>query len=236
MTAMIAVVVLFYLNWKLTSAMLLVLASFGAMMMHAFKRLRPLFRERGAINAEVTGRLTETIGGVRLVKVYIAEPRERLVFARGAHKLFRNVAKTITGTSAVGAGTAVISGVIGVLMIVIGGRSILAGTMTLGDFVMYVFFVGLMAIPLVQIASIGTQVSEAFAGLDRIREIRAMPTEDQADATKQTMRDIDGSRRIPGRDASSTSPVPKCSSTCLSAPRQDRPPRSWARAAAERAR
>ena len=77
---------------------------FGAMMMMAFKRLRPLFRERGAINAEVTGRLTETIGGVRLVKVYVAEPRERLVFARGAHKLFRNVAKTITGTSAVGAG------------------------------------------------------------------------------------------------------------------------------------
>ena len=115
-----------------------------------------------------------------------------LVFARGAHKLFRNVAKTITGTSAVGAGTAVTTGLIGVLMIIIGGRSILAGTMTLGDFVMYVFFVGLMAMPLVQIASIGTQVSEAFAGLDRIREIREMATEDQADATKQAMRDVDG--------------------------------------------
>jgi len=86
----------------------------------------------------------------------------------------------------------VITGLIGVLMIVIGGRSILAGTMTLGDFVMYVFFVGLMALPLVQIASIGTQVSEAFAGLDRIREIREMATEDQADATKQAIRDIDG--------------------------------------------
>jgi ABC-type multidrug transport system fused ATPase/permease subunit len=125
--------------------------------------------------------------------VYIAEPRERLVFARGAHKLFRNVAKTITGTSAVGAGTAVITGLIGVLMIVIGGRAILGGTMTLGDFVMYVFFVGLMAAPLVQIASIGTQVSEAFAGLDRIREIREMATEDQADASKQRMPDVEGS-------------------------------------------
>jgi len=192
MTALIALCVLMYLNWKLTSATLIVLLAFGGMMTTAFKRLRPLFRERGAINAEVTGRLTETIGGVRLVKVYVAEPRERLVFARGAHKLFRNVAKTITGTSAVGAGTAVITGLIGVLMIVIGGRSILAGTMTLGDFVMYVFFVGLMALPLVQIASIGTQVSEAFAGLDRIREIREMATEDQADATKQAIRDIDG--------------------------------------------
>src|SRR5512132_1005298 len=134
MTALIALGVLMYLNWKLTSATLIVLLAFGGMMTTAFKRLRPMFRERGAINAEVTGRLAETIGGVRLVKVYVAEPRERLVFAKGAHKLFRNVAKTITGTSAVGAGTAVITGLIGVLMIIIGGRSILAGTMTLGDF------------------------------------------------------------------------------------------------------
>jgi subfamily B ATP-binding cassette protein MsbA len=192
MTALMAVIVLFYLNWKLTSATLLVLVGFGAMMMQAFTKLRPLFRERGAINAEVTGRLAETIGGVRLVKVYVAEPRERVVFAKGVHKLFRNVAKTITGTSAVGAGTAVISGIIGVMMIVIGGRSILAGTMTLGDFVMYAFFVGLMAVPLVQIASIGTQVSEAFAGLDRIREIRDMATEDQSDPTKASVSEMEG--------------------------------------------
>src|SRR3954447_13309915 len=192
LTAVISVTILLYINWKLTSATVVALVLFGGMMTTAFKRLRPMFRERGAINAEVTGRLAETIGGVRLVKVYVAEPRERVVFAKGVHKLFRNVAKSITGTSAVGAGTAVISGVIGVMMIIIGGRSILAGTMTLGDFVMYAFFVGLLALPLVQIASIGTQVSEAFAGLDRIREIRDMATEDQADASKQSVPDIDG--------------------------------------------
>ncbi len=192
LTAFFALAILFYLNWKLTAVMLVVLLAFGGMMTLAFKRLRPLFRERGAINAEVTGRLTETIGGVRLVKVYVAEPRERLVFARGVHKLFRNVAKTITGTSAVGAGVAVITGIIGVVMIIIGGRAILDGSMTLGSFIEYIFFVGLMAAPLVQIASIGTQVSEAFAGLDRIREIRDMPTEDQADASKQQMADVDG--------------------------------------------
>jgi subfamily B ATP-binding cassette protein MsbA len=192
LTAVMALCVLLYLNWKLTSATLIVLAAFGGMMTIAFKRLRPLFRERGAINADVTGRLAETIGGVRLIKVYVAEPRERLVFARGVHKLFRNVAQTITGTSAVGAGASVITGLIGVLMIIIGGRAILAGTMTLGDFVMYAFFVGLMAVPLVQIASIGTQVSEAFAGLDRIREVREMATEDQSDASKESMRDVDG--------------------------------------------
>ncbi|MEO6878210.1 MAG: ABC transporter ATP-binding protein, partial [Gemmatimonadaceae bacterium] len=192
MTAILALGVLLFLNWKLTAATLIVLAGFGGMMTVAFKRLRPLFRERGAINAEVTGRLTETLGGIRLIKVYTAEPRERLVFARGTHKLLRNIAKTITGTSAVGAGTAVITGLIGVLMILIGGRSILAGTMTLGDFVEYVFVVGLMAAPLVQIASIGTQVSEAFAGLDRISEIRSMATEDQSDASKESIREVEG--------------------------------------------
>jgi len=192
MTAVMALVALFWLNWKLTSATLFVLAAFGGMMTIAFKRLRPMFRERSIINAEVTGRLTETIGGIRLVKVYVAEPRERLVFAKGVHRLLRNIAATITGTSAVGAGTAVITGLIGVLMIIIGGRAILGGTMTLGGFVTYVFLVGLMAAPLVQIASIGTQVSEAFAGLDRIREIRDMPTEDQADAEKEAMPDVEG--------------------------------------------
>ena len=200
MTAAIAVGVLFYVNWKLTSATLVALALFGGMMTIAFQRLRPMFRERGAINADVTGRLTETIGGVRLVKVYVAEPRERLVFARGVHKLFRNVAKTITGTSAVSAGTAVLTGIIGVLLILIGGRSVLSGAMTLGDLFMYVFFIGLLAAPMVQIASIGTQVSEAFAGLDRIREIRELATEDQADATKESMPDIDG--RVEFQDVS----------------------------------
>jgi ABC-type multidrug transport system fused ATPase/permease subunit len=192
MTAVMAVTILFYVNWKLTSATVIALGAFGFMMTIAFKRLRPLFRERSVINAEVTGRLTETIGGIRLVKVYVAEARERLVFARGAHKLFRNVAKTITGTSAVGAGAALVVGIVGVLLIVIGGRSVLNGSMTLGDMFMYVFFMGLLAAPLIQISSIGTQVSEAFAGLDRIREIRDMPTEDQADATKQQMPDMEG--------------------------------------------
>jgi subfamily B ATP-binding cassette protein MsbA len=192
LTAIMALVVLFYLNWKLTSATLIILVLFGMMMIVAFKRLRPMFRERGAINAEVTGRLTETIGGVRLVKVYVAEPRERLVFARGVHRLFRNVAGTITGTSLVSAATAVLTGLIGVLLIAVGGRAILSGSMTLGDFVMYVFFIGLMAAPLVQIASIGTQVSEAFAGLDHIREIRDMTTEDHADASKASIADVDG--------------------------------------------
>lgn len=192
LTAIIALGVLFYLNWHLTASTIFVLLAFGAMMAVAFKRLRPLFRKRNEINAEVTGRLGEALGGIRTVKVYTAEDREERIFSEGIDRLFRNIASTITGTSAVGAATTVIVGVIGVLMIIIGGRSILGGSMTLGDFVMYVFFIGLVAAPLVQIASIGTQVSEAFAGLDRIREILQTPTEDQEDEGREPLADIRG--------------------------------------------
>jgi subfamily B ATP-binding cassette protein MsbA len=191
-TATIALGVLFWLNWKLTSMTLVVLAAFAAAMSTAFSKLRPLFRERGQINAEVTGRLAEALGGVRIVKSYTAERRERLVFAHGVHRLFRNVARSITGVSAVTAFSSVIVGAIGVVMLVVGGRSILAGDMTLGDFFMYVFFTGLVATPLVQIAAIGTQITEAFAGLDRIREIRSMATEDAADAQRSRLATLRG--------------------------------------------
>jgi subfamily B ATP-binding cassette protein MsbA len=182
LTAMVALGYLFYLNWHLTTITLLLLGAFGGMMAVAFSRLRPIFRERSVINAEVTGRLAETLGGIRIVKAYTAERREALVFTRGAHKLFRNVARSMVGVSAVGAVSTVIVGVIGVLMIVVGGRSILSGAMTVGEFVTYIFFTGMVAAPLISIASIGTQISEAFAGLDRIREIRAMMTEDEETA------------------------------------------------------
>ena len=191
-TAVIALGVLFYLSWQLTSVTLIILLGFGAAMVTAFARLRPLFRTRGQIHAEVTGRLNETLGGIRIVKAYAVERREQRVFAHGAHRLLRNVATTITGVSAVSAVSTIVIGAIGVLMIVVGGRAILSNTMTLGDFVAYIFFTGLMAAPLVQIASIGTQITEAFAGLDRIREIRRMATEDEADASRQPLPDLHG--------------------------------------------
>ena len=191
-TAMAALAYLFYLNWYLTSITIIALAAFGGAMALAFKRLRPLFRERGKINAEVTGRLNETLGGIRIVKTYTAEKREELVFTRGVHRLFRNVAQSITGVSAITGFSTVVVGVIGVLMIVVGGRAILAGTMTLGDFINYILFTGLMAAPVVQIASIGTQISEALAGLDRIRELMRMPTEDEEDSGKAPLGIVDG--------------------------------------------
>jgi ABC-type multidrug transport system fused ATPase/permease subunit len=196
LTAVIGLGVLFWLNWRLTTITLVLLAIFGGVMAMAFTRLRPLFRERGALNAEVTGRLAESLGGIRIVKAYTAERREALVFAKGAHKLFRNIAKSMVGVSTVSAVSTLIVGIIGVLMIVVGGRAILAGTMTLGEFVMYVFFTGLVAAPLVSIASIGTQISDAFAGLDRIREIRSMTTEDADDAEREPLPEVRGDVRF----------------------------------------
>src|SRR6185369_13932102 len=191
-TAALALSVLFYLNWKLTSVIIIALAAFGGAMATAFKRLRPLFRERGQINAEVTGRLTESLGGIRIVKAYAAEKREELVFARGAHRLFRNVRRSMTGVSAVTSFSTLIVGLIGVLLTLVGGNDILKGNMTLGEFFMYIFFTALVAAPLVEIALIGTQITEAFAGLDRIREIKRMSTEDEEDESRDQLGDICG--------------------------------------------
>ena len=191
-TATIAIGVLFYLNWQLTSATLVVLLIFGGALMYAFKVLRPVFRERSVINAEVTGRLGESLGGIRIVKAYTAEKREELSFARGAHRLFRNVAKSVTGVSAISSFSSVIIGAIAVVMIVIGGNAVHAGEMTLGDFLMYISFTFLLAMPVIELTSIGTQVTEALAGLDRIREVMSMTTEDEADAAKQPLPQIEG--------------------------------------------
>ena len=191
-TAIVGIGVLFALNWRLTTIVLVVLITFGALMSIAFARLRPLFRERSIINAEVTGRLAESIGGVRILKVYVAEKREEKLFGEGVMRLFDNVRKTITGTSLVGAGATLIIGAIGVLMITVGGRAILNGTMTIGGLVMYIFFIGMVAAPLIAIANIGTQISEAFAGLDRIREIRDMSTEDEQDEQREALGEIEG--------------------------------------------
>jgi subfamily B ATP-binding cassette protein MsbA len=183
-TAVMGLSVLFWLNWRLTVITILVLGVFGGGMAYAFRTLRPLFRERGKINAEVIGRLTEALGGIRIVKSYTAEKREEIVFTKGAHRLFRNIAKSLTGVSATTAGSTIVVGIVGVLMIWLGGRAIIAGQMTLGDLIMYIFFIGLVAAPLISIASIGTQITEAFAGLDRIRELLDMPTEVDEDVNR----------------------------------------------------
>ena len=195
-SAVLGLWVLFYLNWWLTAIILGILVIFGVCMSFAFTKLRPLFRERGKINAEVAGRLTESIGGIRNVKAYVAEDRERSVFKEGTDRIFKNVSRTMTGISANLAISTVIVGAIGMLMIVVGGRAIAAGKMTEGDFVMYMIFVGLVTAPVVQIAQIGTQITEAFAGLDRIRDLRNMATEDAGDEARAACPTVAGDIRF----------------------------------------
>jgi subfamily B ATP-binding cassette protein MsbA len=192
-TALVSLGVLFWLNWKMTSVTIVVLAVFGGALAYAFSKLRPIFKERQIINAEVTGRLGESLSGIRIVKSYTAEKREEIVFAKGAHRLFRNVAKSMTGVSAMTGFSSVVIGAIGVILILIGGQAVIAKTMTLGDLFMYIFFTGLMAMPIVQFTSIATQISEAFAGLDRIREILGSRTEDEDDAEKASITSVRGS-------------------------------------------
>jgi subfamily B ATP-binding cassette protein MsbA len=195
-TGIAALTVLFWINWQMTTATLVFLGAFAFGMSTAFKKLRPIFRERGEITAAVTGRLGETIGGIRLIKVYTAEERERKVFHDGVTKLFRNIARTITGTSAAMALSTAVVGAVGLIVMVLGGRDVIAGRMSVGDLVMYVAFVALVAAPLVQVANIGTQLTEAFAGLDRIRELRDMATEDQEDAGKDAVDQVHGDVRF----------------------------------------
>jgi subfamily B ATP-binding cassette protein MsbA len=191
-TAVFALGILFYLNTKLTLIALAVLSLFSVVLLYAFKTLRPLFRERSKINAEVSGRLTESFSGIRVVKAYRAERREALAFSRGAHRLFRNVARTMTGFSAVTAFSTLLLGVVGVAIFWIGAHDVLAHRMTIGSFFSFTLYLGVLVGPVVQIVSIGSQITEAFAGLERIREIRNELAEDAGDDRREPLPPLEG--------------------------------------------
>jgi subfamily B ATP-binding cassette protein MsbA len=217
-TASVSLAVLFYLNWQLTTVTLTILVVFGACMSIAFSKLRPIFRERGKINADVTGRLGETLSGIRIVKAYAVEKREQLVFAKGAHRLFRNVASAVTGVSAVASVATLVMGSIGALMILLGGQALIEGSWTTGALVQYILFTGLVIAPVVQMSSIGTQITEAFAGLDRIREIRSMVTEAEEDKSRQPLTNVSGEIRLDHVSFEYELGVPVLRDVSLSAP------------------
>jgi ABC-type multidrug transport system fused ATPase/permease subunit len=170
-TATVALGVLFWLNWRLTLLTLVLIVLFGVVLVVGFSRLRPIFRERGKLMADLSGRLTESINGIRVVKAYTAEKREERTFARAAHKLLRNIVRSMIGVSAIGSLSSLLFGLVGITMSIAGAHEVLAGRMTVGDIFMFVVFTGLLVAPLVQMSNIGTQITEAFAGLDRIREV-----------------------------------------------------------------
>jgi len=200
LTATIALVILLFLNLKLTAIALAILSLFGLVLLYAFKTLRPLFRERSKINAEVSGRLTESFSGVRVVKAYRAERREALVFSRGVHRLFRNVAKTMMGVSSVTAFSTLLFGAISVAILWVGSNDVLNGAMTRGQLFQFTALLALVVGPVVQIVSIGSQITEAFAGLERIREIRNETAEDAGDETREILPRVEG--RVEFRDVS----------------------------------
>jgi subfamily B ATP-binding cassette protein MsbA len=177
LTAAVSFFLLIRISSWLTVASLFPLALFGFISFKAFSRIRPIFRERGKITAEVTGRLTETLGGIRVVKGFHAEEREVKVFEAGVATLFQNVRKSMTTTSLVTSSATLLLGVTSVLIMGIGGHLILKGAMTVGDFIAFTLYLGFLVAPIVQMSNIGSQLTEAFAGLDRMEEILALEPE-----------------------------------------------------------
>jgi subfamily B ATP-binding cassette protein MsbA len=171
MTAVLAFGVLLHTSRKITLIVFAVIAVFVIILQNAFKTIRPIFRERGKINAEVTGRLTESLGGVRVVKGYHAEKREAGIFAQGVQRLLDNVMKSLTATSALSFAATTVLGIVGGTVILLGGREVLNHQLTLGDYFQYNMFLAFMIAPVFQIVNIGTQLTEAIAGLDRTLEI-----------------------------------------------------------------
>src|SRR5204862_1414521 len=177
-TAVIAFGLLVRINTALTFLALGFLLVFGLVLRKAFKSIRPIFRERGKINAEVTGRLTESLGGVRVVKGFHAEEREATVFEAGAFRLFENVRQTLFAGSVISLISTLLMGIVSITVMVVGARMILSGQMTIGDFFAFTLYLGFLVAPVFQMVSIGTQITEAFAGLDRMHEVLEEQPED----------------------------------------------------------
>src|SRR5260221_2566564 len=192
MTALIALGYLLHTSVMMTAVAFGVLLVFGVGLNKAFATIRPIFRARSKINAEVTGRLTESLGGVRVVKGYHAEAREEKVFAGGVRRLLENVLKTLTATSLMSLSAAVLMGVVSAIVIQLGGHKVISGTITPGTFLTYTVFLGLLVAPIFQIVALGTQITEALAGLERTREILSEKPEDETPGRTVIMDRIQG--------------------------------------------
>ena len=181
LTAVLVLGFLIRISWLLTSIALVIIVVFAGALQKAFTTIRPIFRERGKINAEVTGRLTESLGGVRVIKGYHAETREEAVFGQGVQRLLDNVLKSLTATSFMSLSATVLMGIVGAMIMYVGAHQINAvpQQMTLGDFMTFTALLAFLIAPMFQIVGIGTQLTEALAGLERTREVLRERPEDQ---------------------------------------------------------
>jgi subfamily B ATP-binding cassette protein MsbA len=191
-TALIALVALLHISPALTGMAIAIVGVFMLFLKRAFGTIRPIFRERGRLNAEVTGRLTESLGGIRVVKGYHAEAREAAVFSSGVQRLLDNVIRSLTATSLMGLSATVLLGVVSALVMYVGARQILAGALTLGGFVTFTAFLAFLVAPAFQIVGIGTQLTEAIAGLERTREVLRERPEDLDPRRSVAMGEIRG--------------------------------------------
>ena len=188
----IALVLLLRTSVPLTLVAVGSLSCFAAALSWAFKTIRPIFRERGKINAEVTGRLTESLGGVRVIKGYHAEEREERIFSAGVRRLLDNVMRTLTATSLMSLSASVLMGVVGAATMYVGGHQMLAKTLSPGGYFSYNFLLVFLIAPIMQVVSIGTQITEALAGLERTQEIMRERPEDQDPKRAVALSDIHG--------------------------------------------
>lgn len=195
-TAILAFFYLLHRSVIVTVTVFAVMGVFVFVLQYGFKTIRPIFRERGKINAEVTGRLTESLGGVRVIKGYHAEEREAGVFSEGVGRLLENVMKSLTMTSVLGSASTTVLGLVSALVMWLGGNSVLHHTWTVGDYFSYNMFLAFMIAPVFQIVNIGTQLTEAFAGLDRTNEIMAELEENQTPGRSVKMPSIEGRVRF----------------------------------------
>jgi subfamily B ATP-binding cassette protein MsbA len=191
-TAILALGYLLRVSVSMTAAAFVAVVIFGIGLSRAFKTIRPMYRARPKLNAEVTGRLTESLGGVRVVKGYHAEEREERVFQGGVQKLLDNVLQTLTATSLMSSSATALMGIVTASMIYLGARNILAGTMTIGSLISYMAFLAFLVAPVAQITSIGPQMTEALAGLERTREVLNEKLEDQDPQRTERLDRIEG--------------------------------------------
>ena len=192
LSAVLCLIMLIKISPLLTLIVLVPMAIFGFISFKAFSFIRPVFRERGELNAEVTGRLTETLNGVRVIKGFNAEEQEIKTFEKGVEKLYLNVRKSLTSTSLLTSSATFLIGLATIGIMGLGGYYVIRGTMTTGDLISFVLFVGFVTFPIVQMSNIGSQLTEAFAGLDRTEEIMNMTIEDDGSVRTQRLDDIKG--------------------------------------------
>ena len=191
-TAIISLVILIRINAQMTLFVLVPVLIFALIALKAFGYIRPIFRARGKINAEVTGRLTETLNGIRVIKGFNAETQEQHVFEKGVDELFQNVKKSLTATAFMTSSSTFLLGLASAGIMGMGGYFIMKNTMTYGEFVSFTLFLGFMIAPIVQMSNIGSQLTEAFAGLDRTQELMAIPEENDLETRTLALAKIEG--------------------------------------------